>query len=178
MAYEARLSDVHLPVIMGEDLQEGRPVQVSISGAVNDLPKAIKASSTQVHNVYAIMAAVDDFSRPTKAGWFTVGWNTTIDFDSGYADPIDSSVTSYRTGPSTLRNPTLKSGWRAVAVRGGTVAVPSGTFVMDANIKTPGAGVKVGSTNLWEYTATAGEIVATVDRYHDDTATLFLIIEQ
>ena len=178
MAYEARLCDLHIPVIMGEDLQEGRPVQVSISGAVNDLPKVIKASNTQVHNVYAIMAAVDNFPRPTETGWFTADWYKVQDFDSGYADPIDSGKTYYRTGPSTLRNPTLQSGWRAVAVRGGTVAVPSGTFVMDANIKTPGAGVKVGSTNLWEYTSTAGEIVATVDRYYEDTATLVIIIEQ
>ena len=178
MAYLATNADVSLPVIMGSDLLEGTAVQVSISGAVNDLPKVIAATAGAVRNVFVVMAAVDDFSRPTDSAMYTAGWNTQIQFTSGYGDPVRSNKTYYMTGKSTLWNPTLASGERAVAHRGTTFAIPSGAYVQSTDIKTPGTRVKVGTGGLWEATTSDADTVGLVRKFIPTTDVVVILLEQ
>jgi len=68
-------------------------------------------------------------------------------------------------GKSTLWNPTLVSGELALMMRGGTFAVPSGAYIMSANIRVPGNMIRVGTGGLWEYTATEAEAVGVTEEY-------------
>lgn len=166
MAYQARLSDyVRGGVVVDATLQEGVPVTLLNSGSLNELPGITAASSGQVHNVFILFEAPDDFPRPTDARMYTARNLAQVDPNSGYADPIETT-TQYRVGKSVLWNPTLVSGERALAARGGTYAVPSGAFVNSAGIKVPGALVKVGTGNKWEVTTDNTNAVGMVEEYN------------
>jgi hypothetical protein len=96
---------------------------------------------------------------------YTAGYLAQIDPNSGYADPI-YTTTQYQVGKSTLWNPTLKSGELGLAHRGGTYAVPSGTFVDSAPIRVPGALIKVGAGNKWDVTTDNSVAVGMVEEYN------------
>ncbi len=166
MAYVARLSDyVRGGVLIDATLQEGVPVTFTQSGVKNELPGITAASANMVNNVGILFKGPDDFSRPTDSRMYTASKLATIDPNSGYADPI-YTTTQYNVGKSTLWNPTLVSGELGLVQRGGTYAVPSGTFNDTAAIRVPGAMVKVGTGTKWDVTSTQSEAVGVVEEYN------------
>lgn len=178
MAYLSRFSDVIKPVIAGADLVEGTAVKIIASGGdQTQLPKVIAATPGEVHNVYVVMAAQDDFSRPTEEGMYTADWKKVLPYTTGYGNPVHTRTT-YDIAKSLLWSPTIKSGERTQAHRGTTVAVPSDCYVDSAGIKVPGARIKVGSAGLWEVTSTESETVGTVDEYNPVNAVLIFTLEQ
>lgn len=166
MAYVARLSDyVRGGVVVDATMQEGVPVTLTQSGARNELPGLTAASANQVNQVFILFKGPDDFSRPTDSRMYTASPTATINPYSGYGDPIDTT-TQYKVGKSVLWNPTLVSGELGLAHRGGTYAVPSGTFNNSAAIRVPGALIKVASGNKWDVTTTQSEAVGMVEEYN------------
>lgn len=178
MAHVARLSDVVKGGVVGESLKEGAPVKMTTSGIHNDLPVLMKADQNAVKNVYCLMAVPDQFERPTDGDLYKAPWYTKLPRETGYSEPVETGKTYYKVGKSLLRNPTLTSGELGQAHRGGTYAVPSGVFVDSANIRVPGNFIKVGATNLWEYTATESEACGQVDWYDPADGYLYFTLYQ
>lgn len=180
MAYVSRLSDVVRGGVMGADIQEGRAVSIGQSGIRAELPVLTLAATNEVNNVFCLMAAVDNFDRPTPAGMYTAPAlrirpnlaNETWD-ESG-----TTAVTYYNVGKSVLRNPTLVSGEVAQAHRGGTYAVPAGAFIDTAGIRVPGALVRVGASGMWEVTSTASQAVGYVEEYQSLNGHLIFTLKQ
>lgn len=169
MAYIARLPDYSRGAVAGETMLEGLAVKLTTSGTGvrNELPVAMKASANQVNNIGIVIVPPDDFSRPTDETMYTATKSTVVQPNSanGWSNPVRTR-TLYEVGKSTLWNPTLASGELALVMRGGTFAVPSGAFIMSANIRIPGNMVRVGSGGLWEYTATEAEAVGMVEEFN------------
>jgi hypothetical protein len=165
MAYEARLSDYARGGLMGADLQEGVPVTFTQSGTTNELPVIVGASVGMVNNVGVLLKGPDDFPRPTDASMYTASRLAQIDPGSGYGDPV-YTTTQYQVGKSTLWNPTLVSGELGILKRGGTYAVPSGAFIDSADIRVPGAMVKVGAGTKWDVTTSQTDAVGIVEEYN------------
>lgn len=169
MAYIARLPDYSRGGVAGETMLEGLAVKVTTSGigVRNELPVLMKASANQVNNIGIVMVPPDDFSRPTNSLLYTAT-NKIVQHPNaatGWSDPVGTR-TLYEVGKSTLWNPTLASGELALVMRGGSFAVPSGAFIMSANIRIPGNMIRVGSGGLWEYTATEAEAVGMTEEFN------------
>lgn len=179
MAYVSRLSDVSRGVRLGGAFQEGLAVKLGAANALKpDLPTATLATAGETVNVFILIAAPDDFSRPTREAFYTANPSVVMDRNSGYADPIRNLGNQYLVGMSTLWNPTLPSGVLATAQRGGTYAVPSGAFVDSANIRVPGNKIKVGASGKWEYTATESETVGYTEEYNSSLGVLVFTLSQ
>lgn len=179
MAYVSRLSDVVRGVVAGANFQEGLAVRLTAAGTAHtDLPTAQLATGGETANVFIIMAAVDNFARPTRASMYTAPSTVQIDRNTGYSDPIRNLGDQYEVGMSVLWNPTIPSGALAQAHRGGTYAVPSGAFVDSVNIKVPGNKIKVGASGRWEYTSTESEAVGYTEEYNTDNAVLIFTLKQ
>src|SRR5688572_8539431 len=152
MAYVSRLSDVVRGGYASEDMQEGRAVRLTESGSFsgrNELPAFAPATAGTTTNVFCLMAAVDDFPRPTKKSMYTTTGLRFVNYDEGYSDPIRNDGDVYQVGMSVLWNPTIPSGALALGHRGGTYAVPSGAYVESANIRVPGNMIAVGADGRW-----------------------------
>jgi len=172
MAYEARLSDyVRGGVVVDATMQEGVPVTITQSGAHNDLPGLTAASVGQVNQVGILFKGPDNFSRPTDSRMYTASNLATLNPGSGFGDPI-YTTTMYQVGKSVLWNPTLVSGELGNMHRGGTYAVPSGTFTDTAAIRVPGALIKVGSGNKWEVTTSQTDAVGMTEEYNTTNSVL------
>lgn len=165
MAYQARLSDYVRGGVVTTTLQEGVPVTFTQSGVRNELPGITGASVGMVNNVGILFVGPDDFSRPTDSRMYTAGKLAQIDPNSGYADPI-YTTTQYNVGKSVLWNPTLLSGELGLVMRGGSYAVPSGTFIDSAGIRVPGAMIKVGAGTKWDVTSSQTDAVGVVEEYN------------
>lgn len=180
MAYVSRLSDVVRGVVAGTNFQEG--LAVRLTAATNtlhgDLPVAQLATAGETTNVFVLMAAVDNFARPTRAVMYTASPSVKIDRNSNYADPIRNLGDQYQVGMSVLWNPTVPSGALAQAHRGGTYAVPSGAFIDSADIRVAGNKIKVGTNGRWEYTAVETDAVGYVEEYNTDNAVLIFTLKQ
>jgi len=166
MAYVARLADYVRGGVVGESMQEGTAVKLTTSGAGvhGELPVFMKASQNNVNTIGIVFKSPDDFARPTLEGLYTAPARVTFNQNSGFSDPVRTE-TNYLVGKSTLWNPTLVSGELALMMRGGTFAVPSGAYIMSANIRVPGNMIRVGTGGLWEYTATEAEAVGVTEEY-------------
>jgi hypothetical protein len=179
MAYISRLSDVVRGVSAGASFQEGLAVRLTAAGQAHpDLPIAELANAGETANVFIVMAAPDNFARPTRAAMYTAGNKVVFDRNSGYSEPIRNLGDQYEVGMSVMWNPTIPSGALALAQRGGTYAVPSGAYVDSANIKVPGNMIKVGSNGKWEYTATTAEAVGYTEEYNTQNAVLIFTLKQ
>jgi len=166
MAYVSRLSDyVRGGVVVDASLQEGVPVTFTQSGVRNELPGITAASVGMVNNVGILIVPPDDFVRPTDSRMYTVGKLSQIDPSTGYHDPV-YTITTYNVGKSVLWNPTLASGELGLVQRGGTYAVPNGTFVDTASIRVPGAMIKVGAGDKWDVTTSQTDAVGVVEEYN------------
>lgn len=167
MAYQARLSDyVRGGVVLDATLTEGTPVTFTQSGVRNELPSITAASVGMVNNVGILFVGPDQFPRPTDARMYTVGALSQIDPSTGYHDPIDTSITTYKVGKSNLWNPTVASGELALVMRGGTYAVLADQFIDSAGIRVPGAMVKVGTGPKWQVTTSQSDAVGVVEEYN------------
>lgn len=167
MAYQARLSDYVRGGVLAADLQDGVPVTFTQSGVRNnELPAIVGATASAVNNIGILFKGPDDFSRPTDARMYTVTNLAQIDPKNGYSDPVRTQTT-YDVGKSTLWNPTLVSGELGLVMRGGSYAVPSGTFIDSAAIRVPGAMIRVGAGTKWEVTTTQAEAVGVVEEYNN-----------
>jgi hypothetical protein len=164
MAYTARLSEMVLPVQAGADIVEGTAVTLSTADTTSGLPTVAVAAENTTTGVFVLMAAPDDFGRPVDSGWYTANPTGELDYFTGYTDP-SRTRTMYDVGLSAFWNPTVPSGARAQAHKGGTYAVPSGRFVDAANAKVAGNLLKVNSDGKWEYTASTGAC-AIVEEYN------------
>lgn len=169
MAYTARLSEKVLPVKAGADIVEGSPVVLGEAGT-DGLPVITVAAENATTGVYVVMAAPDDFGRPVDSVWYTAGTTGELDYFTGYTDP-SRTRTSYAVGLSAMWSPTVPSGARAQAHKGGTYAVPSGRFVDVANVRVAGNLLKINSDGKWEYTASANA-VAEVEEYNSTNGCL------
>lgn len=166
MAYIARLPDYARGGVVGEAMTEGMAVKMTTSGTGvrNELPVLMKASQNNVNTIGIVIVPPDNFARPTISTMYTAGNRQTLNPNTGYGDPVHA-WTLYNVGKSTLWNPTLASGELGIMMRGGTFAVPSGCYIMSANIQIPGSMVRVGTGALWEYTATEAEAVGVVEEF-------------
>lgn len=164
-------------VITNSDILEGLAVTLSNSGVVNglqtDLPIVGLAPSGTRLGVHILGAAPDNFPRPVDLRQYRAGWQVVSDktVSTGYSEPLET-VTRYNVGMSNLDNPTVPSGIKANAHRGGTYVVPSDCYVDSAGIRVPGSYVEVGSNGKWQYTGLATNAVATVVEWHSDTLNL------
>ena len=175
MAYQARLSDyVRGGVVVDATLQEGVPVVLTTSGARNELPGITAAGTNQVNQIGILFKNPDDFPRPTDARMYTASNLAQIDPQSGFGDPV-YTTTQYQVGKSVLWNPTLVSGELGLLMRGGTYAVPSGTFNDSANIRVPGAMVRVNG-GKWDYTTTESQAVGIVEEYNTVNSVLIFTL--
>jgi len=165
MAYQARLSDYVRGGRVDASYQEGIPVTFTQSGTVNDLPTITAATAAAVNNIGILFKGPDDFSRPTDSRMYTASRLATLDPNSGYGDPI-YTTTQYNVGKSVLWNPTLVSGELGLLMRGGTYAVPSGTFNDSAAIRVPGAMIKVATGAKWDVTVSQTDAVGVVEEYN------------
>jgi len=175
MAYVSRLSDYVRGGIAGQDLQEGLPATITNSGSVNELPVALAASTGQVNNVFIAFVPPDDFARPTEAGMYTARNFVQFDSNKAFTDPVQTR-TYYEQGKSTLWNPTVASGERVLLQRGGTYAVPSGTFNDSATMRTPGTLVRVGANGRWDYTTDQAVSVGVVEEYNTANGVLIFTL--
>jgi hypothetical protein len=167
MAYQARLSDyVRGGVVLDASLVEGTPVTFTQSGVRNELPNITAATAGMVNNVGILFVGPDQFPRPTDARMYTVGALAQIDPSTGYRDPINTNITTYNVGKSTLWNPTLTSGELGLVMRGGSYAVLSGAFTDSAAIRVPGAMIKVGAGPKWEVTTNQADAVGVVEEWN------------
>lgn len=177
MAYVSRLADYVRGGVVGESMLEGLAVKLTTSGVRADLPVLMKASQNQTKNIGILIKGPDDFARPTLEGMYTAPALTQVNWNSGYTTPVRTETT-YQVGKSVLWNPTLVSGELGLMMRGGTFAVPSGVYIMSANIRIPGNMVRVGTGGLWEYTATESEAVGFVEEYNVANDVLIFTLHQ
>jgi hypothetical protein len=176
MAYVSRLSDYVRGGVVGGTFQEGLAVKITNSGVHNDLPVFMGASTNDTVNVGILFAVPDQFSRPTDSDLYKASPSVVWNQNNGFSDPIDTGKTFYKVGKSTLWNPTLTSGELGQLHRGGTYAVPSGTFIDSANIRIPGNMIRVGANNQWEYTATQSQAVGVTEEYNTVTESLIFTL--
>ena len=177
MAYVSRLADYVRGGIVGANMQEGVAVILTVSGTRNELPVLMPASQNQVGNIGILFKGPDDFPRPTLDSMYTAPGVQVVNWNSGYNVPVRTETT-YQVGKSVLWNPTLVSGEQGLFMRGGTFAVPSGSFIDSANIRVPGNMIRVGSGGLWEYTATEAQSVGFVEEYNDAQGVLIFTLRQ
>lgn len=151
-----------------EDITEGRFVVMTahnLGGALmnvdSDVPGAkLPTTAEEAKRAkYCLTFAVDN--RPTPI----VDWpQTEFDFRGGVvnsqAGPL-TGVKMWLTHPGNQESQTVPSGYKALAFTEGTFTLPSGQYVYNASLQTPGAALCI------EYTAGADrgkpKYLATVD---------------
>lgn len=173
MAHVSRLSDYNRGGVVGETMQEGLAVVMTQSGVRNELPVLMKAGANAM-NAGIVIKSPDDFSRPTDELMYTAPGTRVVNFNSGFSEPIHTR-TVYDVGKSTLWNPTLVSGELATMQRGGTYAIPSGTYTDSDNIRVPGNQIAVGAGGVWVYTSGANA-VGVVEEYQPANDTLVITL--
>lgn len=178
MAYVSRLPQYSRGGVAVIDIQEGRAVTFTQSGARNDLPNVQFATANAVKNVFVAIVPPDQFARPTLEGMYTAGRLTQLpspDKITNWQLPMESGV-YYLKGKSVFENPTLKSGELVALMRGVTVAVPSGAYVDSTDIKVPGSLVKVGASGMWETTTTESQAVGVVEEFNTTNSHLIFTV--
>lgn len=163
MAHEAKLSINVRPAVAGAIIQEGRLVNLTVSGVREDLPTAVLAVSGTRLNTYVAFAPPDNFGRPTPSTLYGATRTSTF-YESSAWGNFTETDTFYRTGLSTLENPYMVSGYGLLAKSGGIYIVPSGCVVVSSNLKVVGNLAKVSDdgTGRFEYTTTESIAIAKV----------------
>lgn len=134
MAFVSIGSQLVLQGTLVQNVQEGRAVKFTASGAHRDLPNVVAATVGDT-NVFVALASVDNFARPTRAGLFqyeseytnALSW-LPVDAAASGVEFVDQAEVLYNVGPSMMRNPTLLSGWKVTLHKGGCYALMSGSF--------------------------------------------------
>jgi len=177
MAHVSIGSKLVLGAVATQNIPEGRFVVLGASGVHRDLPGAAIASTGTTKNVFVAFASVDRLPRPTPVGMFMYD-DTTMAAD---IDPRNATEKFYThnyenamfIGPSAMPQPTLLSGWKITAHRGGAYQLYSGGYVDSANIKIVGSQIKVGASGMAEYTSST-DGVGFVREYRDGVLTIVL----
>lgn len=182
-----RFDDV-LGVVAQEEITEGRFVVLtanalggSFMNTDTDLPGAKLPTTAEeaTRAKYCITFALDN--RPTPI----VDWPQTVfDFRGGFVNSTAGPLTGLKmwlTHPGNQENQAVPSGYKALAFTDGYFTLPSGQYVYNAALQTPGAALIV------EYTAgadrgkpkyTATNAVGVIGFVYDyDTATGALTIQ-
>jgi hypothetical protein len=170
MAHEAKLSTNVRAAVAGATIQEGRIVNLTVSGVREDLPTAVLAVSGTRFNTYVAFVPPDNFGRPTPGTLYGSVRTGTL-YESSAWGNFTETDTFYRTGLSTLENPYLVSGYGLLAKAGGIYTVPSGCVVVSSNLKVVGNLAKVADdgTGRFEYTTTDSLALAKVVDYDPAT---------
>ncbi len=171
-------------VVTGEDIPEGRMVILTSHdqdydfGSKVDLPgvrlpadsdEALLAkycltwpvSNANAEGPINMFIPTPSFAYALRRG----GWDQTSNV------PFNADV--YLTYPGHQEGVTIPSGYQALAFDRGVFTVPSGHFVYNASLVTPGAGLEVlnkaddgaSSAGLLSYTGTAANVVAVTERF-------------
>ena len=168
-------------VVVTEDIVEGRMVLFTSHswdhdfGSWSDL-KGVKLPDTSAEAArayYVLGFAVDNSLLPIYEPTPSLSYATRMGFESSANVPFTAKA--YLTHPANMVGQTIPSGTLALAFAGGVFTVPSGAYIYNANLATPGTFLVVANANddseadagKLKYSATAG--VAIVERYNSDT---------
>lgn len=187
-----RFEDV-IGVVAQEDMVEGRFVVLTanemgglIMNVNDDLPgaKLPETAEEAKRAKFCLTWAVDNRAAPI------VDWPTTqFDFRGGWvnsqAGPL-TGVKMWLTHPGNQESQTIPSGYKALAYTEATLTIPSGQYIYNVNLETPGAAIMIADTTSDsaddagkpKYQATlALGYVGFVEDFNDDTGALTIRIE-
>jgi hypothetical protein len=187
-----RFEDV-IGVRVTEDIVEGRFVVLTAHNLGGDFinvdadvpgAKLPDTAEEAKRARFCLTFAVDN--RPTPI----VDWpQTAFDFRGGWVNAQAGPLTGLKmwlTHPGNQENQTVPSGYKALAFGQGTYTIPSGQYIYNANLRTPGAAVMIadattdgaGSAGKPKYQATlALGYVGFVQVYDETTGALTIRIE-
>lgn len=179
-----KFSDI-IGVLATEDIVEGRMVLLTSHtwshdfGSRTDLPgiKLPDDSTEAARAKYVVLFAQDNRGLPIYQPMPSYPFNLRKGWGVG-TDNVPFSTTVFLTHPGNMIGQTIPSGELAVAHGGGVYTVPSGAYLYNASLETPGAQLTVANTaddsaadaGKLKYSASAG--VAIVERYNSTTKEL------
>jgi hypothetical protein len=153
--------------------------------AASDLPGWMKPTTADMAKKarYVITWPVDNRQYPQFVGLPQISWSL---YAGGFdqAANMPASVTLRGTNPANQESLTIPADTRSLAFKGGIFTVPSGCYVWNANLATPGSPVSVaydsGNEGKLTYTATydATTCVGHVHDYVSATGRLTVVIDE
>jgi len=172
-------------VVLTQDIVEGRFVCLTSHsfnadfGSQTDLPGVkLPTTADEAKRARFILTwAVDNRTPPYYNPQPAYAWSLRRGGFGGAAN-VPFSATVWLTYPGYQDGVTIPSGTSALAFGAGTFTVPSGAYVYNASLQTPGAALAVSYSGAYagmlEYTATwdASVVVAVVDEYNSSTGDL------
>jgi len=180
-------------VVAQADIVEGRFVVLTSNAAGGsyfsntdaDLPGAkVPATAEEAKRAnFCITFSVDN--RPTPIVDYP---SSDYDFRGGFVNGTQGPLTGVKmwlTHPGNQESQTIPSGYKALAITEATVTLPSGQYVYNANLETPGAALIVANTAddttdagkpKYQATAVVGVIGRTVE-YDSSTGALTIRVE-
>lgn len=180
-------------VVAQEDMVEGRFVVLTgnasgglIMNVDADLPgvKLPETAEEAKRAKYCVTFAVDNRPAPI------VDWpQTTFDFRGGFVNAQAGPLTGLKmwlTHPGNQESQTIPSGYKALAFTEGDFTIPSGQYIYNAALETPGAAVMIADAasdsadeaGMPKYTATmAVGVIGFVHHYDSDTGDLTITVE-
>ena len=185
--------DQVIGVVAQEDIVEGRFVVLTsnasggtIMNVDADVPGAKLPDTAEEAKraKFCLTFAVDNRTAPI------VDYpQTTFDFRGGFvnaqAGPL-TGVKMWLTHPGNQESQTVPSGYKALAFTEGTFTIPSGQYIYDAGLETPGAAVMIADAasdgadeaGKPKYTATmAVGVIGFVQIYDEATGDLTIRVE-
>ncbi len=181
--------DQVIGVVAQADIVEGRFVVLcannsggSFMNVDADLP-GVKVPSTAEEATrakFCVTFAVDNRNAPI------VDYPQTVfDFRGGFVNSQAGPLTGLKmwlTHPGNQESQTIPSGYKALAFTEGTFTIPSGQYVYDVALQTPGAAIIVeysgDDAGKPKYTATnAVGVIGFVQDYDTDTGNLTIRVE-
>ena len=187
-----RFEDV-IGVRVIEDMVEGRFVCLTshnlgglFMNVDDDLPGAKLPDTAEEAKraKFCVTFAVDN--RPTPIVDYP---STVFDFRGGWvnaqAGPL-TGVKMWLTHPGNQESQTIPSGYKALAYTEGTFTIPSGQYIYNASLETPGAAIIIADATTDgaseagkpKYTATfAAGVIGFVEDYNDVTGALTIRVE-
>lgn len=173
--------DTIIGAVAQEDLVEGRMVHLCANafsrnfGSQADLPgcELPDSAAESAASRYVVTFESDNRKTPIYEPHPAFSYALRYGFDQDANAPFDATV--YLTHPQVQEGLTIPSGSGCVLFGEGIYTVPSGAYIYDAIIETPGvqlevdnSGSNAGKLKVYD----SGGIVAEVVYYDDDTAKL------
>lgn len=146
------VGDTILGVIANENLPEGRMVCLTSHsftadfGSKTDLPGAeLPDTEAEANRArYCITFAVDNRPTPLVLGAPSYTWALRRGWDQSQTFPFTATV--YLTHPSNQEGLTISSGDGCLAFGEGIYTVPSGAYIYNVTMETPGCPLSVANT--------------------------------
>jgi hypothetical protein len=134
---------------------------------------------------YVLTWAVDNRQSPIVMSYPS----TQYDFRGGFVNSPSGPITPtmWLTHPGNQEGRTIPSGYKALGYTDGTFTLPSGAYIDDASLHTPGAAVMVadtasdgaGSAGKAKYLASAAEgKIGVVEAYDSATGRLTIRVNE